>query len=85
MTQLQHWRLVRGLSQDQLATLAGCSKSAISQYEHGINKPRFPVCDRLAHVLGIDRNVLIQDFYGFSITDDPASCMAIAAPNADSN
>ena len=29
-------------------------------------------------------NVLIQDFYGFSITDDPA-CVVIAAPNADSN
>ena len=50
MTQLQRWRLVRGLSQDQLAALVRCSKSAISQYEHGINKPRFPVCDRLAHV-----------------------------------
>jgi len=76
MNQLRYWRLERGLSQDRLAERAGCSKSAISQYENGVNKPPISMCITLAHVLGIDPDILLQDFHGVSLPQNRARRMA---------
>jgi transcriptional regulator with XRE-family HTH domain len=76
MNQLRYWRLERGLSQDRLAERTGCSKSAISQYENGVNKPRIPVCITLAQALGIDPDILLQDFHGVHLPHSRARRVA---------
>lgn len=73
MKPLRYWRLERGLSIYRLAERAGCSKSAISQYERGINTPPIPVCIALARALGIDPNILLQDFHGVSLPEHPVA------------
>lgn len=71
MKPLRYWRLERGLSIYRLAERAGCSKSAISQYERGVNTPPIPMCLSLAQALGIDPDILLQDFHGVSLPQRP--------------
>jgi transcriptional regulator with XRE-family HTH domain len=76
MSQLRYWREQRGLSQRQLGQTVGVTDNAISQFERGIIKPRVRLCDALAQALGIEFDVLFQDFYGFSIRETPTRRVA---------
>lgn len=73
MSQLRYYRLAQGLSQDRLADATGCSKSAISQYENGVNKPPISVCVTLATALGIHPNILLQEYHGVSLPETRAT------------
>lgn len=56
-TALKRARCAAGLTQGQLARLAGTSQSAIAAYETGAREPSLPVLDRIVrasgHVLGV--------------------------------
>ena len=50
-----------GLTREQLANLAGVTRSAIGNYETGVSFPKEDVLLRLLHALRVDPNYLYQD------------------------
>ena len=60
-------RMSRGLSQAQLADLAGLSRSAIGNYENGAREPDLDTIEALADAF----NVSIADLTDNSVTTDP--------------
>jgi len=60
-------RMSRGLSQAQLADLAGLSRSAIGNYENGAREPDLDTIEALADAF----NVSIADLTDSSVTKDP--------------
>ena len=52
-TRLKDARLLRGLSQIELADLLGVTKQAISQYENGIVTPKSDITFKMSEVLNI--------------------------------
>ena len=58
---LKQARLAKGLTRDELGTMAGVSRSAISNYENEISHPKESVIYRLFKALDVDANFLFQD------------------------
>lgn len=58
-TYLRETRARLGLTQVQLAELAGCTQSDISKYESGTRPNRLDVITRLASALSISREEVI--------------------------
>ena len=54
MRYLRYVRETKGLSQDQLANLAGVPQNAISRIERGERKPRRGTLEKLARALGVE-------------------------------
>ena len=59
LTRLKVLRVMRGLTQSQLASLVGVTQGTVSQWEKGITHPRFAVIPRLASALGVTINDII--------------------------
>ena len=57
---LRRLRQQRGLTQAQLASRAGCSKSQISKYETGKGNPRIATVARLANSMGYSLSDLFR-------------------------
>lgn len=49
-----------GLSQQAVATDAGCTRGAISHWECGRQWPPMPMIPRLAHALGVPEAMLLR-------------------------
>lgn len=60
MKNLRHLRQARGLSQTQLATMAGVKQATISRIEQGVNHASIPVAERIATALGVS----VVDLFG---------------------
>lgn len=57
---VQAWRKVRGLTQESLAALVGCSSQTISQIETGGRGARLEMLYRIADVLGVEPGWLLS-------------------------
>ncbi len=58
-----------GLTQDELAKIAGVSRGAVSQWEGGFSEPRMGAIQRMADHFGLKKSDLIEDP---APTSDPA-------------
>ncbi len=54
-------RKCHGLTQDELAKIAGVSRGAVSQWEGGLSEPRMGAIQKLADYFGIKKSDLIED------------------------
>lgn len=54
-------RKQHGLTQDELAKIAGVSRGAVSQWEGGFSEPRMGAVQRMADYFGIKKGDLIED------------------------
>lgn len=50
-----------GLTQEELARIAGVSRGAVSQWEGGFSEPRMGAIERMAQHFGIPKSALIED------------------------
>ena len=56
---IKELRIQRGLTQVQLASMLGVSKSVISSYENGIHLPPYDILVRLSNIFGVTCDYLI--------------------------
>lgn len=61
-------RTARGLTQEQLASAIGVSRSAISMYESGDREPNFEICELLADFFNCRLSDIIEKSSSFSMT-----------------
>lgn len=54
-------RHIKGLTQDELAHIAGVSRGAVSQWEGGISEPRMSALQKIADYYGLNKSNLIED------------------------
>ena len=64
-------RMIRGITQSNLADLLGVSTQAISQYELGSNNPKPEILDKMCKVLDLSWNYFITPMPATDITDNP--------------
>jgi transcriptional regulator with XRE-family HTH domain len=57
---LREFRQAKGLSQEQLAEIAGLDRSFVSLVERGIQSPNILILLKLAEVLGVRASTLIE-------------------------
>jgi transcriptional regulator with XRE-family HTH domain len=57
---LREFRQAKGLSQEQLAEIAGLDRSFVSLVERGIQSPNILILLKLAEVLGVRASMLIE-------------------------
>jgi len=62
---IRELRIKRGLTQVELASILGVSKSVISSYENGVHLPPYDILIRLSKLFGVSCDYLI----GVSETD----------------
>ena len=58
-TRLRQLRTNKGLRQEQVATLIGVNKSAISTYENDTRRPSFEILVRLANLYRVSTDYLL--------------------------
>ena len=63
-TRLKEARMMRNLTQEQLAHLIGVAKSTVAGYEKGISEPDIKKITRMMSALKVDANFLWQDEMG---------------------
>jgi len=56
---IRELRIKRGLTQVQLASILGVSKSVISSYENGVHLPPYDILIRLSKLFGVSCDYLI--------------------------
>ncbi|MBX9615556.1 MAG: helix-turn-helix domain-containing protein [Caulobacteraceae bacterium] len=56
---VQRLRREKGLSQEDLADLAGLHRTYVSGVERGVRNPTLTVIDRLARALGVEMAVVV--------------------------
>jgi len=56
---LRELRVTRGLTQQNLATAAGCHLITVSKIERGTQEPAWPLVLAFAEALGVDVNVFV--------------------------
>ena len=71
-------RMIRGITQSNLADLLGVSTQAISQYELGSNNPKPEILDKMCKVLDLSWNYFITPMPATDITDNPVFSEKIA-------
>lgn len=64
---LRELRRLRGLTQDELASLSGISQNQVSRYEAGLTEPSSSAIGQLAYVLNVTTDYLL------GLTDIPNS------------
>ena len=57
---VKYYRLVKQMSQEELANIVGTSKMAISNYETGKRNPTYDICRKLSSALGISLSMLLE-------------------------
>lgn len=58
---IKHLRESHGMSQKQLAAMLGKSRSAVSQYESGVNIPRMGVIEDIAAVFRVSKSEILGE------------------------
>ncbi len=61
ITNLRCFRKNRGLTQSELAKIAGISKISLVRYEHGATNPNVDIVRRLAAALDVSVDELINE------------------------
>ena len=56
---IRELRINRGLTQVELASMLGVSKSVISSYENGVHLPPYDILIRLSNLFGVSCDYLI--------------------------
>jgi len=56
---IRELRTQRGLTQSELATLLGVSKSVISSYENGVHLPPYDILVRISSLFGVSCDYLL--------------------------
>lgn len=51
---LKQWRVLRGMTQKDLAEYLGVTESAVSQWENGTSAPRLKHLQAIAKIFGIE-------------------------------
>ncbi len=59
-SRLREARLRRMLTQDELATAAGTTEATVNRLENGLQRPRISTVRKLASVLGVEPEDLID-------------------------
>ena len=59
---LKQARLMKNLTQEELAKQVGVTKGAIGNYETGVSFPKLPIFLKLLSVLQVDANFIFQDY-----------------------
>ena len=59
-TGIREMRVAKELTQDQLAAAVGVTQGAVVQWENGTTAPRFRTLPRLAEVLGVPVDKLVE-------------------------
>ena len=81
-TNLKRLRELAGLTQEELATKAKISKSAVSMYERGERFPDEPLLEVFADIFNVDMNMLLGKQNGSTYYLDPETArLAQAAAN----
>ena len=65
LNNLKHLRQLRGMSQQELADLAGCSQQAIDKYENGLAEPGLEILFRISDAFDVSIDYLVRK------TDNP--------------
>lgn len=68
---IKRLRIMHGLSQKELARIAGVSDKAVSTWESGSKEPRMGVVQKIADHFGLKKSNLIED-NGLEISITPA-------------
>lgn len=58
---IKYYRLIKKMSQGELASSIGTSKMAISNYETGKRNPTYDICRKLSSTLGISLGMLLEN------------------------
>lgn len=66
---LKEARILRKMTQEDLAQAVGCTKGAIGNYETEVSSPKEAILIKLMEVLQIDANFLYQDYISQTETD----------------
>ena len=75
---IKRLRIMHGLSQKELARIAGVSDKAVSTWESGSKEPRMGVVQKIADHFGLKKSNLIED-NGLEISITPAQSPAPAS------
>lgn len=67
---LKEARIIRQLTQEDLAKAVGVTKGAIGNYETEVSSPKEAILIKLMEVLQIDANYLYQDFIANDVLSD---------------
>lgn len=67
---LKEARIIRQMTQEDLAKAVGVTKGAIGNYETEVSSPKESILIKLMEVLQIDANYLYQDFIRPSMLSD---------------
>lgn len=67
---LKEARIIRQMTQEDLAKAVGVTKGAIGNYETEVSSPKEPILIKLMEVLQIDANYLYQDFIVHDVLSD---------------
>lgn len=59
---LKHYRKLKGLNQEYVASALGKKKNTISNWEHGIAKPDVETLSGLCRLLEVNPNYLFEEF-----------------------
>ena len=76
---IKRLRTFHGLSQKELALIAGVSDKAVSTWENGSKDPRMGAIQRIADHFGLKKSSLIDDD-GLDITLSPSPVLPTPAP-----
>ena len=82
-TNLKRLRELAGLTQEELATKAGISKSAVSMYERGERFPDEPLLEVFADIFNVDMNMLLGKQTGSTYYLDPETAALAQAAAKD--
>ena len=75
---LMELRMNAGLSQEKLAEMIGVSRGSIYRWEAGTCLPGIKVLKKLAHVLQVDEDILLQEIK--SVSSETRKAATISAP-----
>lgn len=75
---IKRLRIMHGLSQKELAQIAGVSDKAVSTWENGTKEPRMGAVQKIADHFGLKKSNLIED-NGLEINITPVQSPAPAA------
>ena len=65
----RYHRAKKGLTQQQLCELAGCTKGAVSQIEMGNSKPSYTLWKRMCRIFGQDAHYAAETYLGITHTE----------------
>ena len=75
---IKRLRIIHGLSQKELAQIAGVSDKAVSTWENGTKEPRMGAVQKIADYFGLKKSNLIED-NGLEINITPVQSPAPAS------